>query len=337
MWRRPSPIASAMPFRYGASSTPSSCGRGQRLAGHERAGDVGLGVLLLGVLEVAGEPHVGVVGDRVEARRERGAGFPDQLVGAIELAAVDRADRVRARADRAPGGRQRLLAGGDLGVEAVVQVAWLRSSRSTPGRSGAGGRLARAHDHVHPVALAERAEAVEARARPACCGPRPRTAVAGAGRDGAACDLAWRCGAVRIGRLAVLDREEQPDVDGEQRRRRPAVTAHTTRSGGTSPIRNVMPIDSSRKVKTCRRRSRARARLRSVGPDEPHPLARGHDPAALRCRASQPAPRAPSCVRSPRPTPAGSTPASVGSRNATHMMPNAARGNHSTPSLPWGR
>ena len=27
----------------------------------------------------------------------------------------------------------------------------------------------------------------------------------------------------------------------------------------------------------------------------------------------------------------------VGSKNAAHMMPKTARGNHSTPSLPWGR
>ena len=45
-----------------------------------------------------------------------------------------------------------------------------------------------------------------------------------------------------------------------------------TRSGGTSPIRNVMPIASSRKVKTCRRRSRVRARFRSVCPMNRMPL-----------------------------------------------------------------
>ena len=134
--------------------------------------------------------------------------------------------------------------------------------------------------------------------------------------------------------LSVLHREQQPDVGGQQadkRRRhgpRDAQRRHET-------MRSVIAIASSRNVKTWRRRSRARARCRSAGPMNRTPL-RGvmiQRPSVLQ---SPPAPTAPSRVRTPRRT-MGCRRLALGSKNAAHMMPKTARGNHSTPSLPWGR
>ena len=116
------------------------------------------------------------------------------------------------------------------------------------------------------------------------------------------------------------------------------MTPQTTRSGGTSPIRNVIPIASRRKVKTWRRRSRARARLPFGLAHEPHALAGGHDPTAfgsVRLRLRQELHPAldvrPHCRGRPLPR------RLVGTKNATHMMPNAGEEQPIQPSLPWGR
>ena len=113
MWRRPSPIASAMPFRYGASSTPSSPGPGSRSPATSARVTLRLGVLLLGVLQVAGGSEIWVIDHRIEAGLHRGSGLTDQLVGPFELASMHGTDGVRARTDRPPGGGKRVLTSDD--------------------------------------------------------------------------------------------------------------------------------------------------------------------------------------------------------------------------------
>src|SRR5919204_3631038 len=102
-------------------AAPEHVRRRELLTRHERVGQVRLGILLLGVEQVAGEPNVGMVGDPVHAFVERGARLADQAARDLELAAVNGPDRVRGGADRTPGGREGLLACGGLRVEALVE------------------------------------------------------------------------------------------------------------------------------------------------------------------------------------------------------------------------
>src|SRR3954454_2240016 len=112
-------------------------------------------------------------------------------------------------------------------------------------------------------------------------------------------------------------------------RRQPSAadTTHATRSGGTTPIRSVRPIASSRKTNTRRRRARARAWCRSRGPRKRTPL-RGvtiqrpvvpctsafAKSSILRSKSS-------TLLLSDRLRPAGI-------RNAAHMMTKTPSGNH---------
>ena len=188
--------------------------------------------------------------------------------------------RHRTRAGGSRGSRSR--SSGSSGARPGGRVRERRSSRrGGPGWSRASsdevhGELSRrdrggADDHVHAVALAEALEPVEHLARMPVAGPRsrsgPRSAAAwsrGAGRS------ARR--SRRVGRRAVLDRDQHPHVGAEQDRPAPAVTFQTTRSGGTSPIRNVMPIASIRKTRTRRRRSRDAGPRRSASPTKRAPF-----------------------------------------------------------------
>ena len=263
MWRRPSPIASAIPFRYGASSTPSSSGVGSALAGHERLGDAA--PPRTPSARPGGSRRTGRPGARRRPPRPSSSAARASSISSVrevELAAVDRADRVRARADRPARGGQGPLAGGGLARRSVRAGRRVSVVEVHADASGAGGDSAASHDHVHAVALAEGAQPVEGRAGPGAA------ALGGVAR--------WRPGAARAGRLRLRGARLLVRVGlgvlrassrAAARRRRRAATpsdrgrVHIARSGGTSPIRKVMPMDSRRKVKTWRRRSRARARL----------------------------------------------------------------------------
>src|SRR4029453_2296420 len=116
--RRASLIASAIPFRYGAPSTPAASGGGTPPPPvDDPLGEPRLRVLLLRVLQVAGEPDVRVLGDRGEPLVERRPRLLHQPMRELELAAVDRADRVGAGADRSTRCRGGPLAGLHARVE----------------------------------------------------------------------------------------------------------------------------------------------------------------------------------------------------------------------------
>src|SRR3954454_13114515 len=115
-----------------------------------------------------------------------------------------------------------------------------------------------------------------------------------------------------------------------------ADTTHATRSGGTTPIRSVRPIASSRKTNTRRRRARARACCRSRGPRKRTPLRGGTiqrpfvpctsafaKSSILRSKSS-------TLLLSDRLRPAGI-------KNAAHMMTKTPSSNHCTGQPPVRR
>jgi hypothetical protein len=138
-------VAATLPDRLGepvqerSVFDPELLGRGNRLAGDERQGDVRLGVFLLGVLEVAGEPEVGVIGDGGETFGDSGVRLGDQFTSSVELEPVRRSDRVRACPDRAAGRGKCVLARGRLRVETEVdragQVLEIHALRRRPSSS----------------------------------------------------------------------------------------------------------------------------------------------------------------------------------------------------------
>jgi hypothetical protein len=109
MWRRPSPIASVL-------------GGGHRIAVDERVGDPGLRELLLGVEQVAGVTNLRLIGHGREPAVEVAPRVGDQRIRRVELAAMDRPDRVGGCADRSACGGQRLFASSGLPVEPLVKV-----------------------------------------------------------------------------------------------------------------------------------------------------------------------------------------------------------------------
>ena len=119
-----SPIASAIPFRYGASSTPSGFGRRASQPPVTSASVMPrLGVLLLRVLEVAGEAELGVVGARRRGPRP-----------ARRETRPSARWRGRTRSDGPRGSRSRMR--GSSGARRAAPARARPSSR----RSDAGGR-----------------------------------------------------------------------------------------------------------------------------------------------------------------------------------------------------
>ncbi len=188
--------------------------RRERPLGHQRVGQVRLRVLLLGVQEVPGEPDVGVRADRVEPFVERGPRRRDQLGRALELAAMDRTDRVGRGPDRTARGGQGPFAGRGLRVEALVQ--------------GVGERI-----EVHAGVQAPAEAAADACRTTTCTGscwpiaPSPLKVCRGTAAGPSATKRGARPGfgrsrngrrahALVRARLVGLDRQQQPHVQEQQ-------------------------------------------------------------------------------------------------------------------------
>src|SRR4029453_11318253 len=88
----------------------------------DHLGEPRLRVLLLRVLQVAGEPDVRVLGDRGEPLAERRPRLLHHPMRELELPAVGRADRVGAGADRSTRCRERALASLHARVETPSEI-----------------------------------------------------------------------------------------------------------------------------------------------------------------------------------------------------------------------
>ena len=241
-------------------------GSGSVLAVPRAPRDARLRVLLLRVLEVAGEPDVRVVGDGGQARR-RSRPAPRPSAGA----------RDRTRRGGSPGSRSRTtrIARRASG-SACSRAAFFASKRSSEvarraRRGPRDGRQMRARrprprtttmftrspSPNVPQAVersARRTAAALGDVRAAAPGAAARARLRGASR---AVGLDVRVGP-RLHRRGAARRRATSSA-----RRRSRSRTTSTRSGGTRPIRNVMPMLSRRKTKTRRRRSRARACARA--------------------------------------------------------------------------
>ena len=269
---------------------------------------------------------VRVLTHRAEPLVQRRAGLADQA-----------SSRCRTPAGGSRGSRSRSR--GSIGAPRARRAhgprssrrgaSWMERARSERSTSAGGG----GSDHdVHPVALAEPLEAVEPLARRARSGPRSRSGRRrrrpgrrGSGRS----RTASRGSATERCFIEISIQTYAPSRTASA-----SVTFQKTRSGGTSPIRNEMPIASIRKTRTRRRRSRTRALRRSASPTKRAPfrgvtIQRPVVPFTSACAKN-------SILRSK-----SSTELAVerrrdvrGIKNAAHMMPRAARSSQSNaPSL----
>ena len=214
-------------------------GPGSASPATERPRDVGLGEFLLRVLQVAGVAHVR--DGRSTASSPRGSAVArrrDQLVGSIELASVDRPDRVGARADRTASRRQACSRAATVASNRLCSVAGeVVESQHAAATQARARRLAHAHDDVHAVALTEGAEPVEAGtgAPAAAFGDVPRLRVRGRVGHGVRRELGDAVPVRNVDSRCLIG-EQQPHVYGEQspRRRR----SRPTRRAAAARVRS---------------------------------------------------------------------------------------------------
>ena len=243
--------------------------RRDRRVGHDGLRDACLRVLLLRVLQVPGVADLRLVAHGLEPLVDRRLRLVHQPVRQVELAAVDRADRVRARADRRPGGRQRPLAGshplGEAGVDVLGDAVEIHRPRLDAGDAGLVGRT---DDDVHQVVPECREAVVGGTGRPAA-GVRRVPVPRRPGRSG--------CAASRVRAICRAAAPlERIDTRSQQYTPRSttstAVAYHIGRSGGTIAMSPVSTMHSISTMKTRRRRSRALAWARAFGPMKAIPL-----------------------------------------------------------------